>query len=241
MYGLQIRNDEEVSEISEYVGNLSGFDGQNFNPVVTTEPLSGYGLSLNNEKIILHNDDTFKLRHIISTSNHTWSHLFTHFRYKTETSEKLVGRFNGQEMHVYALDRVSISDKKGHYGVQLDSQIFAPIQKPVSINTVELIKSTKVNKYPSGSSDHIYQVSLSLMFNADLNQKFIDFGDLKRIVFGSQPSGASIDYVDCLVRTTENYQGQYKIFSYVIRIAYRSDDPRLPAVDTTIHEYVGIR
>lgn len=150
MYGLQIRNDDEVSEISEYIGNLSGFDGQNFNPVVTTEAPTGYGVEVNGQKIILQNNDTFVLRHL-RTAEASVNYTGNFFNDYIPPNTLPVVRVEADNLaHLYVLDRVNLADRQGQYGLQQDSRIFAPVQKPVTVRTDQMVAEARRGKVLTG-------------------------------------------------------------------------------------------
>nr|DAF17654.1 MAG TPA: hypothetical protein [Caudoviricetes sp.] len=231
MYGLQIKNGEEVNEISEYIGNLSGYDGINgFNPVVTAEPLSGYALAVDKQKIVLQNDDTYILREIGNIGNRKdWPGYYLFYpNNDLPKDRKLLARISSRVPHLYALDRVSAEGKKGQYGIKLDSRIFAPIQKPVNINVV----TVKHSHWTYGH--HVYDSSgdpdllRAIEFNSDIENKFLDFDDLRRIVVDGGGKGqSSLAYA--------NFEGNR------LDLGYYSNLEQLPDVDMTIREYIGIR
>lgn len=151
MYGLQIRNDDEVSEISEYIGNTSGYSGQEgFNPVVTTEAPLGHGLSINGQKIILQNDDTFILRHLRASGDSVnYSNDF--FNDPVPPNVLLLVSVEADNLaHLYALDRLSLASKKGQFGLQSDSRIFAPTQRPVIVRTNQMVAEARRGKVLTG-------------------------------------------------------------------------------------------
>lgn len=214
MYGLQIKNSEEVSEISEYIGNLSGFDGQNFNSVASAEAPTGYGLSVDNQKIVLHSDDTYRLR--LLRSSHERENFDGKFFTAPVPSVLLLVKAEGERLQLYALDRVSSDDKKGQYGLRLDEQTVAPVQRPVSVETLD-IQSDSFSYDPEGrrtrrDNDTIYFV----MWSGDL---FLDFQGLKQI------TGASGRF------RLRNHDGEKVFSSY----------PRGIHQEKTVTVYKGIR
>lgn len=212
MYGLQIKNGEEVNEISEYIGNLSGFDGQNFNPVVTTEPLSGYGLSLNNEKIILHNDDTYVLREIRRSNDFDWNLVF---KDPVPDDRLVLGQIVGNSLRVCALDRISSDSKKGKYGLHSDSRTFAPIQKPSSIRALPVIITERQEGW----------WVLNIKFAESINGKFLSYSDLKEF----SKDALDIMFFDESRELTLVYLHNFEII----------DSGRYK--NMPIHEYTGIR
>lgn len=223
MYGLQIRNGDEVSEISEYIGSLSGFDGQNFNPVVTTEPLSGYGLAVDNQKLVLHNDDTYVLRQVAESDGKHWHQLF---RMSLPEGSLLLGHILGDYLLIYALDRVTTNDKKGQFGLISDSRIFAPIQKPASIDAIKLTLKTVVNPIHSQTSKYKYQVERYFIFHKNFdNNVFLNFSDLKRNVFRKNLDTAVF----------------FESKPHWLKVTYMENLDTIPDVDATITIYRGIR
>lgn len=181
MYGLQIKNGEEASEISEYIGNLSGFDGQNFNSVASAEAPTGYGLSVDNQKIVLHSDDTYKLR--LLRSSHKYNDFDGKFFTNPVPSDVLLlVKAEGESLQLYALDRVSSDDKKGHYGLRLDEQTVAPVQRPVSVETLD-IRSDSFSYDPKGR--RIRNDNATIYFVRWSGDLFLDFQGLKRVTGAS--------------------------------------------------------
>ena len=229
MYGLQVINGEEVNEIHEYIGNLSGYDGQNFNPVVTTEASSGYGVSVDGEKIILNNDDTYSLRFITNTGNKTdWSWYYLFYPDSDLPKGKKLALISRKILHLYVLDRVYIEDKKGQYGVKVDSRIFAPIQKSVGVHIVP-VKHSHWNKiYRAYDSSGYPDLTRTIEFNSDIENRFLDYDDLRRIVY----DGGGKEKSEIVGISLEGRQ---------LEIGYYSSLEQLPNIDLTIREYTGIR
>nr|DAT11867.1 MAG TPA: hypothetical protein [Herelleviridae sp.] len=215
MYGLQIRNDDEVSEISEYIGNLSGFDGQNFNSVASAEAPTGYGLSVDNQKIVLHSDDTYRLR-LLRSSHERENFDGKFFTAPVPSDVLLLVKAEGESLQLYALDRVSSDDKKGQYGLRLDEQTVAPVQRPVSVETLD-IQSDSFSYDPEGRRTRRDNATIYfVMWSGDL---FLDFQGLKQV------TGASGRF------RLRNHDGEKVFSSY----------PRGIHQEKTVTVYKGIR